>query len=126
MCLLGDRSRHGAAFAAVDGKTAQGRTVQMRYGVRGDDLPACQVLYLQAQDAAQWPEVQRLVASAPVLTIGDVEDFASAGGIIGLVTTADGRVAFQVNPDAARQAGLKLSSQLMVLARIVKSDKGRE
>jgi hypothetical protein len=54
----------------------------------------------------------------PVLTVGEDADFARTGGVI-RVFVEDSRVRFEVNPDAARSAGLGLSSQLLKLARIV-------
>ena len=56
---------------------------------------------------------------APVLTVGDGDDFARNGGMIGLFVE-DGRMRFAINPDAAHRAGLRLSSQLLKLAKIVK------
>ena len=56
---------------------------------------------------------------APVLTVGDGESFAEVGGTIGLFVE-DGRMRFAINPNAAHRAGLRLSSQLLKLAKIVK------
>ena len=56
---------------------------------------------------------------APVLTVGDGDGFARGGGMIGLFVE-DGRMRFAINPNAAQRAGLRLSSQLLKLARIVK------
>ena len=47
-----------------------------------------------------------------------IERFAG-GGIIGMYIEGD-KVRFEANPDAAQRAGIKLSSQILKLARIVK------
>jgi hypothetical protein len=49
------------------------------------------------------------------LTISDTPGFVQAGGIIELKLRA-GRIRFDINQGAARQVGLKLSSQLLKLA----------
>ena len=54
----------------------------------------------------------------PILTVSDIDDFARAGGMIGLVE-AEQRIRFDINLATARQANLKLSSQLLKLATIV-------
>jgi hypothetical protein len=56
---------------------------------------------------------------AKALTVSDRADFIDEGGVIGL-TAAGGRYTFDVNLAAARSAELKLSSQLLKLARSVK------
>ena len=68
-------------------------------------------------------EAQRTLesmASAPVLTISDDAQFASRGGMIGLYVE-DRRVRFEVNTDATDARGLRVSSRLLALARLVRS-----
>ena len=59
------------------------------------------------------------VAGQPVLTVGESQRFAQSGGMIRFRVTAEGRVAFDINLKRAEQSGLRLSSQLLKLARIV-------
>ena len=54
-----------------------------------------------------------------VLTVGEDGAFTQCGGIINFVKE-DNRVRFEVNVTAAERAGLKISSRLLALARIVK------
>jgi hypothetical protein len=52
----------------------------------------------------------------PVLTVTDeAKDFEKTGGIINLITV-DNKVRFEINQDAARRAGLRISSPLLKLA----------
>jgi hypothetical protein len=54
-----------------------------------------------------------------VLTVGDAPDFLERGGMIQFVLVAN-RVRFEVNLDAAREAGLQLSAELLkVAAKVV-------
>jgi hypothetical protein len=53
------------------------------------------------------------------LTIGETAGFAMLGGIINL-TIEDNKLHFELNPIAADRAGLKISSKLFSLAKIVK------
>jgi len=54
----------------------------------------------------------------PILTVGETPGFAERGGVIRLVLE-DNKVRFEVNVDAAHQAGLTISSRLLTLARII-------
>ena len=58
-------------------------------------------------------------ANKPVLTVGETDAFMRAGGVIRFYLD-DGRVRFEINPDAAARAGVKVSSKLLNLARIYK------
>lgn len=55
-----------------------------------------------------------------MLTVGEDGVFTQCGGIINFVKE-DNRVRFEVNVSAAERAGLKISSRLLALARIVRS-----
>lgn len=56
------------------------------------------------------------LAASPVLTVSDLDDFTSQGGMLGLVR-ADRRIAFQANTTAIRSAGLLVSAKVLKLAR---------
>jgi hypothetical protein len=53
-----------------------------------------------------------------VLTVGDADGFAASGVAINLYTL-ENRVRIEVNSSAAVRAGVRLSANLMRLARIV-------
>ena len=53
-----------------------------------------------------------------ILTVSDIDRFASQGGMIGLVT-AGNNVTFEINLDMVQQSKLKFSSQLLKLAKII-------
>jgi YfiR/HmsC-like len=112
------REAPDAALGEVAGKTAGGRPVAVR---RVDSLEEARTCQLLLVPVGSRPRLERLLAGLsgqPVLTVSEIEDFARLGGIIGLVRSGD-RLRFEVNLDAARDAGLELSSQLLKLASIV-------
>jgi hypothetical protein len=61
------------------------------------------------------------VRTAPVLTVGDVMGSTRNDGIINFFIR-DNRVRFEINPDAAGRAGLRISSKLLQLASIVRDE----
>jgi hypothetical protein len=56
----------------------------------------------------------------PILTVGDVDDFAAQGGIIEL-DVQNNRIKLLVNLQAANQAQLRVSSKLLRKSQIVAS-----
>jgi hypothetical protein len=123
LCVTGERSDGGQAYADLAGKSVQGRTVDVRWVGRGrSDVVGCWVLVVTERDRAvgEW---LRAVKSQPILTVGDAEQFVYSGGMLGLVPV-ENRLRFDANLEAARAANLRLSSQLLNLARTVKGGPG--
>lgn len=87
----------------------------------GPGRPRPHVLFVGARSGQEARPALAAVHDAPVLTVGDYEGFARDGGMIGFRLTDDGRVSFDINVAAAEEAGLKVSSQLLKLARIVEA-----
>jgi hypothetical protein len=125
--ILGD-DPFGAAFdrALADRKAHDRRIVVKRYATfedfqsdaAGADTPACHLLFIGGSPERVSKVLQTLKKSA-TLTVGDSEEFAERGGIVGFYLS-EGKVRFAVNPDAAKRAGLQISSQLLKLSKIVR------
>ncbi|MBK7002607.1 MAG: YfiR family protein [Rhodoferax sp.] len=98
----------------------QGRPIQIKLISRPADASGCHVLYLPAETpATTLPDWFKAARQAGALTVGDLPDMVEAGGMVGLVAV-DGRYRFDINLGVACQADLRLSSQLLKLARAVK------
>jgi len=117
VCSLSPQPLSGK-LSALQGQQVQGRTLQLRPSARAAEWQACHVLFIAAEDSQRLDSVLKTIARHPVLSISDAPNFAEAGGIIGL-NLRDGRIRFVINQGAARQAGIKLSSQLLKLAEKV-------
>ncbi|MES2355273.1 MAG: YfiR family protein [Pseudomonadota bacterium] len=118
LCLIRTNDNAAAVFSAIEGKQAQGRTLQIKRSVRSEDLKACHILYVGDADEKSTIETLRTLGEAPVLTIADTEGFIHFGGIIELVA-ADSNIQFEVNLDAARHANISFSAQLLKLSKVV-------
>lgn len=118
LCIASGGAR-GGAFDAIDGKPVQGRDLRVRTGVRPADLKACHILFVPESAGPAVPDLFRVTGTSPTLIVGEAEGFAAAGGSIGFVAH-DERVEFEINPDAASRANLKISSQLLRMATIVR------
>lgn len=114
ICLQGADPGWIAAFETLQGKKVQGRALApLRPLARGDDLRGCQVLFVPER------EHRKPVAMLPgLLTIGEADAFAEAGGVVGFVRQG-AQLRFDINRDAAAQAQLRLSAELLKVARTV-------
>jgi hypothetical protein len=100
-------------------KSIRGRPVDVQILARDlERLEDCHVVFASDAMALTAPATRGRALAAHVLLVSDAPGFARAGGHIGLVED-DGRLRFQVNLDAVRSAGLKLSARMLRLARVV-------
>jgi len=116
ICILG-RDPFGRALDDVlQGEEVDGHKLAVRRISQNPEPQACQVLFVGNGEK----EVRKILGGLGrgVLTAGDGEGFIRDGGIIAFVLE-NRRVRFDINQSAAEAAGLKLSSQLLSVARSV-------
>lgn len=111
LCIIG-AERFGSTLDDIQGERVDGHEVSLhRLAAVEDVRPGrCHALFIPSnvQAPALAPERGRL-------TIGETPGFLKQGGIINLVESG-GRIRFEINQQAAREAGLVLSSRLLNLA----------
>ena len=69
------------------------------------------------------PVYIRAAAGTPTLTVGETPDFIELGGMIKFISEG-GKVRFEINRQAAERVKLRISSRLLLLARL--TDSGTE
>jgi hypothetical protein len=82
------------------------------------DIRSCQILFVSRSEHARYGQILAAVANSGVLTVGETEGFLQAGGTICFSYDRE-LLQFEVNLAAAHDARLKMSSQLLGLARRV-------
>jgi hypothetical protein len=122
--VLGENPFGTALDDTVRGETVRNRSIVVRYARRLDQLQTCQVIFIARSERGHVAEILSALGNAPVLTASDVPGFAEQGGLVEFYLDAN-RVRFAVNLAVARAHGLKPSSQMLNLARIVASDPER-
>ena len=106
----------GEAMDSIEGKTVGSRVISVRYLSNPEDIPGCQIVYVFSK--AQVKTVLNATKGLPVLTISDNDDFVYSGGMIELMKVG-AKLRFAINRKAAMSSSIKISSQLLKLARYV-------
>jgi hypothetical protein len=83
-----------------------------------DALNMCHIVFIPVTEKDQAARVVKSLKGLAALTVGESEGFAVRGGIINF-TIEGGSVRFEINRLAADRAGLKISSKLLNLAKVV-------
>jgi hypothetical protein len=120
LCVLAGSDLDGP-LDTLRNRTVQSRTILVRRASADDvENGACHVAYFGTNRNA--PQGPRQSPGATV-TIGDAPGFAARGGMINFYR-ADGRLRFEINPQAARSGQIYFSADLLTLARIVQKEGG--
>lgn len=115
ICTL-NQDEVGLAMRKLEGKRIHGRPVAVVRLSSLDRISDCQILFIGDRATVNLPRINNLLGSEAVLTVSDMP----AQNSVGIVIVPDGkRLVFDVNLERCRQAGLKLSSSLLKLARTV-------
>jgi hypothetical protein len=114
VCILG-RDPFGSALEEImGGESIREHPILIRRAQEPSDLKSCHLLFISSSEQNRLPEILRTVGGMGVLTVGETPGFTQNGGIIGLMLK-NNKIRFTINTAAAKQAGLKLSSQLLNL-----------
>ncbi len=117
---VAEPDRFGSDLAELAaGERVKERDLSVRIVRTRRDLENCQLLFVPGRDRGGRHPLLESAKSLPILTVGDYPTFMDDGGIVQL-RMVDGRVRFDINLVAARQAGIQVSSQLLRLAVTVR------
>ena len=117
VCILGD-DRLTAAASTIQGKSVQGKVLQIKYITNAGENGECEIIFLAISNTERLQQALETIKGTRVLSVGDSNDFVDNGGIIGLFVE-NNKVRFDINQLAADDSGLKINSRLLELANRV-------
>lgn len=115
ICLIGKEDLNGA-FNALNGRSSQGKEIQVRRNVTAEQVKDCQIVFVPESEAKILPNVMRNVANTSILVVTDAKAQTDALAHIHLDTVED-RIQFDVNLALMQKSSLKASSEMLKLAR---------
>ncbi len=117
VCVLGD-DPFGPYLSAIAGKSAADRKIDVRGSVSPQDVRRCEIVFISGSEAGRLPQIMRAISGLPVLTVSDTDGFAEQGVMINFYMK-DKTVRFEINAKAVTRGGLRISSNLLRIAKIV-------
>jgi hypothetical protein len=118
ICVLGRDPFGPVLDATVQGKVSQGRSLSVRRIQSPREASACHVVFVSRETWRTQRELLESLRKKGLLTVGETDEFAQEGGVIGFVIQEEA-VRFVVNADARDRAGLRISSRMLSLAAAV-------
>lgn len=119
LCVLGQDPVGAVLASVISGQAGSARRVEVRHPGGAGETRGCQVVYVAASEKKNIAQILATLKGSGVLTVGDVTQFAAKGGMIQF-SLEDAHIRFDINLEETKQAGLKISSRLLMLARIIK------
>lgn len=120
-CAFADDAHRDQMQHTFEGKQVGMRPLYARAISGAQDAQGCSILFFSENEANRQGAVMKALHGAPVLTVGESDEFLASGGMIRF-HIEQGKVRFDVNVSAAQSARLKISSRLLLLASHVMYD----
>jgi len=121
VCTLG-KSSINTAIDALQKEQAKGQNLKIRHFQTLQEMNFCHVLFVGKTEKYKLQEIRRFLGGRSTLTVGDSKGFTEGGGMISFAIV-NKKVRYEINLDVVREANLKISSKLLRLARIVRTQK---
>lgn len=103
------------AFAEIEGRAIADRKIEIVHLEQPQDVVDFQLLFLANTERGKWPQILAALNGDAVLTIGEMNGFLEAGGMMNL-HMVEKKIRFQVNLNHARDKKLTISSRILKLA----------
>lgn len=118
LCILGD-DPFGESLEIIKGQSIQGRKLIVKHFVTSRKGLQCHVVFLSASVHDQVPQLSASFKRTHTLIMGDSLGYASRGVMVNFYLE-QGKVRFESNIASVNDSGLKISSKLLKLARIIR------
>lgn len=117
-CMMSTRKINNFVSEAISGKKIAGRSIVVRSVSKLSAVTGCHIFFIGSEVDISHAVVVKALSRVSVFSVADKNGFASAGGIANFIHV-DNRIRFEINPRAAERAGLRISSRLLRLAKLV-------
>jgi hypothetical protein len=122
VAVLGDDPFGPLLEHTFGGKKVGERTLAVRRLARVDEASEVDLLFIAASESTKLPQILSRLRGLPTLTVSEIDGFVGRGGMVGFRVERE-MVRFDIDLGEVSQAGLKMSSQLVRVARKVVSGK---
>lgn len=116
--ILGEDELAEALASVLSSRLVNGRPVFVRFARRARDVQGSHLVYVAASESTKTVAILADLAGTPVLTVGDRPGFTADGGMVSFSGSAP-QMRFDIALGRAERAGLRISSRLLALSRVV-------
>ncbi len=119
ICVFGEDPFRTQLDTTVKEETVEEHLVMVERFNSLQKLRGCHILFLSRSEQANQAKILAEAQKYPILTVGDNPEFIQQGGMVEFYNQGN-KVRFAVDPEAITATGLKMSGNLLHIARIVR------
>lgn len=116
-----EKSELKTKLVLLEKKSIRGKSIEIISISKAEELTKCEMLVLPQLEHKQLKMFTESASSFNTLTVSDTPGYAHWGVMINLIVVND-KIRFEVNLNEVESAGFTMSSNLLKLAKIVKSE----
>ena len=120
ICIFGE-DPFGDALDTNKNKTVNGRTLEIMHSSGSTELSGCHILFISPKETNNLKDILEMIKDRHILSVSDINKFADHGGMINLKQVKN-KIRLEINHEAAKQSGLKMSSKLLKIAKVIKGE----
>lgn len=121
LCALGNDPL-GGALATLRGKQIGALRWELKEVGSTSNLRECDALFIAASESGALKRILDDLKGSAVLTLGDTGGYADQGVMVNFYLDGD-KIRFEINLESANSAGIRLSSKLLKIGKIVGAPK---
>jgi hypothetical protein len=121
ICVLGHDPFGAVLDNTLIGESINNRKLEARRIASAREADGCEILFVSSSEAARTKEILAAVEKFGPLTVSDMPNFVTNGGMIQFLLV-DNKVRFEVSLKPAQKAGLNFSSQLLKVATSIRKE----
>lgn len=108
----------------LEGKKVEGHPVQLKAVTANKLGQGIQILFVTRTAGISPEEIRTALGGAATLVVGESDQFAERGGMVGFRSEAD-TIRISLNLESATEAGLKINSTIARVAKLVKPKRNK-
>jgi len=120
ICVFGENPFGDALDIAIENTKVEGHAVKAKYFQDLEELTTCHVLFINYSEENNLATILQNVEKQPILTVSDMENFVVQGGMIQFFKYGKKKkIRFYIDPITIEEADLRISANLLRIAKIV-------
>lgn len=118
--VVGQDPFGGVLDQVLAGQSVSGHAFEIRRFPTVERAAGSHIIFLCRSEKERSAAALAALRGRPVLLVSETDAFCEQGGQVNFVVI-EGKVKIEINPDECERAGLKVSSKLLSVARIVRT-----
>ncbi len=116
ICING-KTEINKYISDIEEETVKGRKIKILKNISSDGIKNCQILFV-SRNGYKRNKIEKHLFEKNILLVSDQESFIAEGGVIQYYIE-NNKLRLKINNDLAERMGLKISSKLLRIAKVV-------